>query len=122
MLKHLKFHREIWENGRWQEMSIFDQLANIWAEVGRSLNNLKNGNQERFDESIKRAYELLDMAMADPKRRKTPKLREICLIRELISDYFFADNQYQSTPEFFERYFFEKTVIANEQRRKKRKS
>jgi len=120
MLKHIKFHRDIYESWRWFEMSIYEQLANIWAEVGRSINNKNSWNLERFNESIQRAYELFDISIDDKKFRNTPKLREILLIKELVWDYFFWDNEYKSDNAFFERYFFEISVIANEERRKKR--
>ncbi len=120
MLKHIIFHRDILESWRWFELSIYEQLANIWAEVWRSLNNIENWKEKEFTGSINRAYELLDMAMADKKWKNTPKLKEICMIRELISDYFFWYNEYKSDKKFFERYFFEFSVIANEQRRKRR--
>lgn len=120
MLGHIKFHKDIYESWRWFEMSIYEQLANIGAEVGRSLNNQISWNKERFNESILRTYELFDMSIDDKKFRKTPHLKEILMIRELVSDYFFSDNEYKSDKIFFDRYFFEMSVIANDQRRKKR--
>jgi len=101
-------------------MSIYEQLANIWAEVGRSINNKNSWNIQRFDESIQRAYELFDMSIDDKKFRNTPKLKEILMIKELVWDYFFWDNEYKSDKNFFDRYFFEISVIAQEERKKRR--
>ncbi len=120
MLKHIKFHKEIYESWRWFEMSIYEQLANIWAEVWRSINNKNSWVLERFNESIQRTYELFDMSIDDKKWRNTPKLKEILMIRELVWDYFFWDNEYKSDKDFFDRYFFEMSVIAQEERKKRR--
>ena len=120
MLKHIIFHRWLLESWRWFELSIYDQLWNIWSEIWRSINNKKSWNLERYNESILRAYELIDMTMADARWRKTARLKEICRLRELISDYFFWDNEYNTTDEYLEKYFFMMSVISNDERRKKR--
>lgn len=120
MLKHIKFHKDIYESWRWFSMSIYEQLANIWAEVWRSINNKDSWNIERFNESIQRTYELFDMSIDDKKWRNTSKLKEILMIRELVWDYFFWDNEYKSDKTFFDRYFFEVSVIAQEERKKRR--
>lgn len=120
MLKHIKFHKDIYNSWRWFSMSIYEQLANIWAEVWRSINNKNSWNLERFEESILRTYELFDMSIEDKKWRNTPKLKEILMIKELVWDYFFWDNEYKSDKAFFDRYFFEMSVIANDERKKRR--
>ena len=119
-LENIFYHKEILESGRWFEFSIYDQLANIWSEVWRSLNNLAKWDKKRFEWSIARAYELLDMSLADPKWKNTPELKEIQRIHELVSDYFHWENHHKSTPEFFEKYFLEKALISIEERKKKR--
>lgn len=120
ILKHIKFHRWLLDSWRWFKLSIYDQLWNIWSEIWRSINNKKNWNLERYNESILRAYELLDMSMADTRWRKTPKLKEICRLRELISDYFFWNNKYNTSDIFLEKYFYIMSVISNKERKKAR--
>ena len=118
ILKHIKFHRWLIDSWRWFQLSIYDQLWNIWSEIWRSINNKKTWNLERYNESILRAYELIDMSMADPRWRKTAKLKEICRLRETISDYFFWNNEYNTSSEYLEKYFFAISVISNNERKK----
>ena len=75
MLKHIKFHKWLLDSWRWFELSIYDQLWNIWAEIWRSINNKNSWNLERYNESILRAYELIDMSMADTRWKKNTKTK-----------------------------------------------
>ncbi len=60
-------------------------------------------NAKYSDAAFERALELLDLTMADPKNRR--RLKEVCRVREVLVDYHF-DNEYGSTPESWEKYFY----------------
>lgn len=70
--------------GRWFELGLVEQSANVGSEVERAL-------------------ELLDLTLADPKNRGRRK--EPCRAREVLVDYFAGDDQYGSTDELWRRYF-----------------
>ena len=91
---------------------IGDQLGNVGSEVGRALKRHREGRLESFQSAFDRALELLDLTSADPRWRGTAKLREILRSREVFRDYFFGGNQYGSTPESLERYFFHFALAA----------
>jgi hypothetical protein len=48
--------------------------------------------------------ELLDFTIADPKNKS--KLKELLRAREALADHFFFDNEYNSTDEIWQKYFF----------------
>lgn len=105
------FHKTLAE-GRWFTFSLCEQMGNIGSEVGRALNWHKNGEKERQDKAIDRALELFDLTLQDPRWKKTPcRLKEISRAREIFGDFFF-DNEYQSTPENLEKYFYWFAVAA----------
>lgn len=94
------FHQDLVDH--WDKMSIFEQMANVGAEVGRAISWRKR-NQEYFTNAFYRALELLDFTIKDPKNRN--RLGELLRIRELLVDYFAGENIYCSTDEGWEKYF-----------------
>lgn len=90
-------------SGRWNQLPFMTQLANTASEVERALKWREKGNSAYFQKAGERALELLDLTKADPKNRK--RLREIARSREVLTDFFFGENEYMSTPESWRSYF-----------------
>ncbi|MCX6812257.1 MAG: hypothetical protein NTW79_01355 [Candidatus Berkelbacteria bacterium] len=88
--------------GRWNKFSLVEQMANIGSEVGRTI-NWREKNQKLSQQAFWRALELIDLTVADQKNQK--RLKEVLRMREMLVDYFFADNQYHSTDEQWQNYF-----------------
>jgi hypothetical protein len=86
--------------GRWRELPLVDQLANVGAEVGRMHRRLA---PEERAASFERALELLDLTLADPRWRGRRK--EIARARELLCDAVEGGREYGSTLEDLDRYF-----------------
>jgi hypothetical protein len=95
-------HREL-AAGRWYQFSLVEQLANTGSEVERALNWKQRGNAEYSTRAIERALELLDLTIADARHRE--RLRELTRVREVLVDYFYADNRYGSSPARWRTYF-----------------
>lgn len=90
--------------GRWQAMSLTEQLANVGAEVGRALKWKGKGNAEYSRLAFERALELLDLSVADEKNKL--RLREVLRLREAMVDYFNSDNSFQQTAQSLNNYFY----------------
>jgi hypothetical protein len=56
--------------------------------------------------ALDRSLALIDLTIADPRHRKAGTLRELTRARETLCDYFLGGNQYHSSAEFFQRYFY----------------
>jgi hypothetical protein len=95
-------HKEM-AAGRWNRLSFLDQMANIGSEVERTISWRRKGRPEISARAFERALELIDLTIADAKNRS--RLKELLRVREAISDHFYFDNFYQSTPESWQRYF-----------------
>lgn len=65
--------------GRWQQFTFAEQMGHIGSEVSRTHKAV--GNEDRFWSAATRAFELLDLTIADP--RWVSRLRE--LLRALLS-------------------------------------
>ena len=96
------YHRKILS--RWHNYSIFEQMANIGAEVGRAIFWRKKGEEKMSKNAFYRALELIDFSINDIKNRNS--LKEILRLRELLVDYFCGNNIYHSTDQDWEKYFY----------------
>ncbi|MFH0950953.1 MAG: hypothetical protein V1765_00565 [bacterium] len=91
-------------NGQWTQLNLMEQMANIGSEVIRALNWQEKNNKQYAQMAFERSLELFDLTAADPKNNNH-RLKEILRAREVWVDYFFGDNQYQSTADSWRKYF-----------------
>jgi len=108
------YHQQLAE-GRWRQLSLVTQLANIGSEVERAIQARHRGNRDAFQLALERMLELIDLTIADPKNRK--RLKEVTRSRELLVDYLCYDNIYHSTDEQWRKYFAGFAIYSNTQRR-----
>ncbi len=94
-------------SGRWFNLSLAEQMANIGSEVHRSL---YSDNKPAFE----RALELFDLTLADPKNLR--RLKEVARLREAFVDYRY-ENRYSTTKKFWESYFYQFNYLARNRRR-----
>ena len=75
-----KYHKEL-AAGRWFELSLPEQMANIGSEVHRSIKWFlkKDG---RFQSAFERALELFNLTLED--KRWIGRYKEICISREVF--------------------------------------
>ena len=108
-------HRDL-SAGRWNELSVSAQFANIGSEVGRAMSAHEQGLAARQEAALRRAFELIDLTLANTTLRSSAR-REAARVRELVADYFYGDNSYQTSREQWDRYFNQFAVAANAARR-----
>lgn len=90
--------------GRWQTLSLVEQLANVGSEVERTLNWIDKHNPEYSRLAFLRALELLHLTIADPRHRH--RLKELTRLREALLDFFLGDNVFGSTAKSWRGYFY----------------
>lgn len=100
--------------GRWFQLSLIEQLANVGTDIDRAISWRNRGNSEYSQAAFFRALELIDLTIADPKNRK--RLKEVCRAREFLVDYFMYDNIYGFTDEYWHNYFLDFNYAAALQR------
>ena len=106
------FHSDLFT--RWNTYSIYEQIANIGAEVGRSINWKKKNNIEMSRNAFYRALELIDFTIDDAKNRN--RLSEIVRLRELLVDFSLGENIYHSSEQNWTKYFYPYNLAARKQR------
>ncbi len=98
-------------NGKWATFTLAEQLGNIGSEVGRAINWQEKGNKEQTQKALERGLELFDLSL-DDKRWKYSKLKEIARAREVVCDYFYNGNDYNTTVKFLNSYFLQFGILA----------
>lgn len=101
--------------GGWKRFNLMEQLGNVGSDIERAIRWKERGNEEYFQAAFDRAIELMDLTIQDSRWKK--QLKELCRAREVICDYFFGGNQYGSTAESLQKYFFHFALAANAGRR-----
>lgn len=96
--------------GRWHELPLVEQLANIGSEVGRATRAKSLGNEHRMASAMDRCLELFDLTLAD--RRWQGRRGEIARAREVVCDYLIGDNAHGSTAESLDAYFLPFAMAA----------
>ncbi len=104
-------HKDLFESGRWFMLSVIEQMANVGCDVDRVIRWRRSGDMQESNRAFNRALELLDFTKADPKNRDA-RLREICRVREALVDYFYGVNVYQTSDEFWQKYFYDFNYAA----------
>lgn len=108
-------HKEL-AAGKWFKFSLMEQLAHVGSDVERIIRWRNQGDMELSRQAFERALELIYLTIADPKNRK--RLKEIVRMREVLIDYFAYDNEYGSTDELWQNYFYAFAYAAALQRRR----
>ncbi len=80
---------------RWQEFSLAQQMGNIASEVSRAYSFEKNRDFEQKKMSLERVLEMIDATIDD--KRYFGRLKEICLLREIIADFYSQTGNYSVT-------------------------
>lgn len=95
------FHKEL-AAGKWFELSLMEQLANIGSEVSRA-SRWQGKDKKLFQNAVWRALELFDLTLQD-KRWKNRRW-EIARAREVFCDAVYGGKLYKSSFNDLLRYF-----------------
>lgn len=90
-------------DGRWSQMSLCEQMANIGSEISRALNWRRKNNEKFTKKAVIRALELLSLTIDSVSVKS--HIKELTRLREAINDYFFGSNQFSSNEVQWEKYF-----------------
>lgn len=90
-------------SGRWAVMTLAEQMLNIGSEVSRANRWRAKGNEEQCLRAADRLLELISLTI-DAQRGKHD-LGEFCRLYEVVADYYYGDNIYNTDPAKLQRYF-----------------
>lgn len=90
--------------GRWNVLSLSEQLGNAGSEIDRAIRAWRAGNTSRFQSALDRALELLDLTAQDDRWRGHRR-REILRARAEFCALFYHDGVLPGSAESLSRYF-----------------
>ena len=99
----MEFQHKDLANGRWAQMTLGEQMLNIGSEVSRANRWRSKGNEEQCHRAADRALELVSLTIDAHKNRAG--LRELCRLYEVMADFYYDKNIYQTNPQQLHRYF-----------------
>jgi hypothetical protein len=97
------YHKELYESGQWFRMSFPEKLGNIGSEISRA-NKWKGRDQENATLAFYRSLELIDLTRMKESKLSHSELHEISRFREMWIDFFYGENIYNSSADFFQKY------------------
>lgn len=97
---------------RWAKLDIFNQMGNIYSEVGRSLKTKGQKDSRRHEEAIDRAIELFDATIRSLIAKKSPQSKEVLRAKEQFLDIVLDDNASVESTQSLERYFMQFAIAA----------
>jgi len=95
-------------SGRWQALTLAEQMGNIGSEVSRA--SLKQEKEKEFQSAVERALELFDLTLADPRWKG--RCREIARAREVFCDAALGGGTYKNSLSDLVSYFDEFAIMA----------
>ena len=95
--------------GRWQTLSLAEQLANVGSDVARA-HRWQDKDPQLCEKAFVRALELLDLTIGDPRWRGRRK--ELMRVREVLCDAMLGGKEYGSNLAGLDRYFYPFAVAA----------
>lgn len=98
----------VFNDVKWAEMSVFDQMGNIGSEVGRALSAKRNGNADRCQAAFYRGLDLIDETARLWAVQKRAGLKELLYARELFAESVTTDK----VDPTLEAYFMQFAVAA----------
>lgn len=105
----MEFQHKKLAAGRWQQLSLIEQMANIGSEISRAL-KWRSKDENLYQGAINRAFELFYLTIQDPRWRG--RLKELTRVREMLCDAVSGGKEYQSSLEDLDRYFFHFALAA----------
>lgn len=105
----MKYQHKNLSVGRLNKLTFFEQMAHIGSEVERTI-LWRSKNKDYSKKACFRALDLLDLTLADPKNKT--RLKELTRLREILVDYFMFDNQYSSSDQLWQKYFYPFNYVA----------
>ena len=104
------------DQARWSKLDIFNQMGNIYSEVGRSFKTKGQTDGDDHVEALARAIDLFDATISSLNDARSPKLKEVLRAKEQFLDLITDKNPDKEAVQSLDRYFLQFAIAARLQR------
>jgi hypothetical protein len=97
---------------KWAKLDIFNQMGNIYSEVGRSFKTIGQVGSPSHNAAVSRAIDLFDATIQSQIAAKSPRAKEVLRAKE---QFLLMVNDSNASPlaiNSLERYFMQFAVAA----------
>lgn len=96
----------------WAKLDIFNQMGNIYSEVGRSFKSMNQTTSEEHIRSVARAIDLFDATIDSLIKSHSPKSKEVLRAKEQYLDLVIGNDPDQQAIKDLDKYFIQFAVAA----------
>jgi hypothetical protein len=93
------------DQARWAKLDIFNQMGNIYSEVGRSFKTRNDADTKNHVAALTRAIDLFDATILALSKIKSPKAKEVSRSKEeflkTVTNKDATDQSIQSLNDYF---------------------
>ncbi|HEY1645016.1 MAG TPA: hypothetical protein VGF75_01350 [Candidatus Saccharimonadales bacterium] len=100
------------DRSKWAQMNIFEQMGNIYSEVGRSFNAKRLGQLERKNQATTRAIDLFDATLDDLTKKKSVRSREVLTAKNEFLNNINNKEFNEKDTASLDKYFLEFAIVA----------
>lgn len=93
---------------KWATLSIFEQMGNVGAEVGRALRARRMGDDMNFQGALQRGLDLFDATAEVWAAKRSPRVKEVLRAREQFASAALGEGR----DDALERYFMQFAVAG----------
>ena len=97
---------------RWAKLDIFNQMGNIYSEVGRSFKARYQVDTNTYNEALARAIDLFNATILALAETKSPRAREVARSKEQFLTILFDKNASRQAIQSLDNYFMQFAVAA----------
>lgn len=100
------------DQARWAKMTIFEQMGNIYSEVGRTFNSMRRKNNVDRDFASARAIDLFDATVTALVQQKSAKTKEVLRAKDQFLNAVYGDNVTEDELQSLDGYFLQFAIAA----------
>lgn len=100
------------DEAKWAQLDIFNQMGNIYSEVGRSFKTRNQHDTLDHNEAVARAIDLFNATIKALNNKHSPKLKEVLRAKEQFLDIVGDNNASPESIKGLDRYFLQFAVAA----------
>ncbi|OGF15683.1 hypothetical protein A3G56_03450 [Candidatus Falkowbacteria bacterium RIFCSPLOWO2_12_FULL_45_10] len=102
-------HKEL-SQGRWQQLSLAEQIGNIGAELARAKSWERKNMVKQKNQALARALELIDLTLESVNRPS--QLKEITRLREVVAGLFVGSAEVYASLADLEKIYLPFAILA----------
>lgn len=100
------------DEAKWATLSIFEQMGNIYSEIGRAFNARRSNDTVNSQAATYRAIDLFDLTARNLATRHSPKTKEVLRAKDQFLSFIQQPKLDEKPVAELDRYFMQFAIAA----------